>query len=114
MPRIGAHRQKTPGLQKRNARVQRRDCGFNPGRDRLVAARKPAQIECRSVDRLFHKFPDALVPGDGGTTRRVVAGDVELRVPPLVRQLGERKIVSEVKKTFEAEAAILRELATLV
>jgi hypothetical protein len=32
----------------------------------------------------------------------------------VVRQLGERRIVVEVKKTFEAEAAILRELATLV
>ena len=55
-----------------------------------------------------------LVPSGDGITRRVVRGEVELRVPPFVRQLAERMIVSEVKKTFDAEAAILRELATLV
>jgi hypothetical protein len=31
----------------------------------------------------------------------------------LVGQLAERMIVNEVKKTFEAEAATLRDLATL-
>ena len=48
-----------------------------------------------------------------GRTRRTVSGSVELRVP-LVRQVAEKLIVSEVKKTFDAEAETLRELATLV
>ena len=56
----------------------------------------------------------SLVASDGGTTKRVVVGEVELSVPPLVKQVAERMIVNEVKKTFEAEAATLRDLATLV
>jgi hypothetical protein len=54
-----------------------------------------------------------LVDSKNGTTRRVVRGELELRVPLVMRQLGERMIVAEVKKTFEAEAATLRDLATL-
>ena len=53
-----------------------------------------------------------LVPRRDGT-RRVIKGDLELNVP-VVRKVAERMIVNEVKKTFEAEAATLRELATLV
>ncbi|MEO8875950.1 MAG: DUF2505 family protein [Polyangiaceae bacterium] len=49
----------------------------------------------------------------GGSTKRVVTGKLELKVPRGLRELGERMIVSEVKKTFEAEAATLRDLATL-
>jgi hypothetical protein len=49
----------------------------------------------------------------GGRSRRVVAGDIELRVR-VVRQMAERLIVGEVKKAFEAEAATLREMATLI
>jgi hypothetical protein len=48
-----------------------------------------------------------------GRTRRVVRGDVEIRVTPLVRKMAERMIVGEVRKTFDAEAATLRDLATL-
>ena len=48
-----------------------------------------------------------------GRTRRTVSGTLELRVP-LVRQVAEKLIVGEVKKTFNAEAETLRELATLV
>lgn len=48
-----------------------------------------------------------------GRTRRTVKGTVELRVP-LFRQVAEKLIVGEVKKTFDAEAETLRELATLV
>ena len=55
-----------------------------------------------------------LLASGEGLTRRVVRGQVELRVVPFVRHLGERMIVGEVKKTFDAEAAILRDLATLV
>ncbi len=50
--------------------------------------------------------------GDG-RTKRVVRGELDLKVP-VVRQVAERMILNEVKKTFEAEAATLRDLATLV
>jgi hypothetical protein len=50
---------------------------------------------------------------DSGRTRRTVSGTLELRVP-LVRQVAEKLIVGEVRKTFDAEAETLRELATLV
>jgi hypothetical protein len=50
--------------------------------------------------------------GDG-RSRRVVTGELELRVR-VVRQVAERLIVAEVKKAFEAEAATLREMATLI
>jgi hypothetical protein len=54
----------------------------------------------------------SLVPrGDGAA--RIVRGELELLVP-VVRAVAERLIVNEVKKTFEAEAATLRDLATLV
>ena len=51
--------------------------------------------------------------GDG-RARRIVEGTLELRVPPVFRQVAERMIVGEVKKTFEAEAATLRDMATLI
>ena len=46
-------------------------------------------------------------------TRRIVRGDLELRVPPLFRKVAERMIVGEMRKTLDAEAATLRDLATL-
>jgi hypothetical protein len=46
-------------------------------------------------------------------TRRIVRGDLELRIPPLFRKVAERMIVGEVRKMFDAEAATLRDLATL-
>jgi Protein of unknown function (DUF2505) len=48
-----------------------------------------------------------------GRTRRTVKGTIELRVP-LFKQVAEKLILGEVRKTFDAEAATLRELATLV
>ncbi len=54
-----------------------------------------------------------LVPMGDGRTKRVVRGDLELKVP-VVQKVAERMIVNEVKKTFEAEAETLRDLATLV
>ncbi len=54
-----------------------------------------------------------LVPMGDGRTKRVVIGDLELKVP-VVQKVAERMIVNEVKKTFEAEAETLRDLATLV
>jgi hypothetical protein len=55
----------------------------------------------------------SLVPTKEGHTKRIVKGELSLKVP-VVRQVAERMIVKEVKKTFEAEAATLRDLATLV
>jgi hypothetical protein len=71
-----------------------------------------------SVKPEWQKYFDAkgtyeLSKLEGGRTRRVVRGNLNLNVP-YVRQVAERMIVSEVKKTFEAEAATLRDLATLV
>ena len=54
-----------------------------------------------------------LISTKGGSTRRVVKGNLELKVPRGLREIAERMIVNEVKKTFEAEAATLRDLATL-
>lgn len=47
-----------------------------------------------------------------GRTRRTVEGTIEIRVA-LVGHLAERMIANEVRKTFEAEAEALRELATV-
>ncbi|HLK39856.1 MAG TPA: DUF2505 family protein [Polyangiaceae bacterium] len=52
-------------------------------------------------------------PLGGGRSRRVVEGNLDLRVR-VVRQVAERLIVNEVKKAFEAEAATLRDMATLI
>jgi hypothetical protein len=54
-----------------------------------------------------------LVSLPGGRTRRIVEGELALHVPPGIRHLGERLILGEMKKTLEAEAATLRDLATL-
>ena len=48
-----------------------------------------------------------------GRTRRVVDGELSLHVPSGIRQLGERLIFAEMRKTLDAEAATLRDLATL-
>lgn len=50
---------------------------------------------------------------DSGRTKRTVTGTIELRVPVL-QQVAEKLIVAEVRKTFDAEAETLRDLATLV
>jgi hypothetical protein len=55
----------------------------------------------------------ALVSAGEGRSKRIVSGELLLLVPVL-RQVAERMIVNEVRKTFEAEAATLRDLATLV
>lgn len=47
-----------------------------------------------------------------GNTRRTVKGSLELRVP-VVKQVAEKLILAEVRKTFDAEADTLRDLATL-
>ncbi len=65
----------------------------------------------------WQKYFDAkgtyqILPLGDGRARRVVKGELELKVP-VVRQVAERMILNEVKKTFEAEAVTLREMATL-
>ncbi len=55
----------------------------------------------------------SIEPLGDGRSRRTVRGDLELRVR-VVRQVAERLIVGEVRKAFEAEAATLRDMATLV
>jgi hypothetical protein len=47
-----------------------------------------------------------------GRTRRTVAGDLEIRIG-VIRALVERMALSEVRKTYDAEAETLRRLATL-
>jgi len=49
----------------------------------------------------------------GGRSRRVVEGDLELHVR-VVRQVAEKLILAEVRKAFDAEAATLRDMATLI
>ena len=52
-------------------------------------------------------------PLGDGRSRRVVEGDLEVRVR-VVRQVAERLILGEVKKAFDAEAVTLRDMATLI
>ncbi len=53
-----------------------------------------------------------LMPLERGRTRRVVEGELTLRVP-VVQKVAERAILGEVRKMFDAEAETLREMATL-
>ncbi len=48
-----------------------------------------------------------------GKTKRTVEGELLLRVP-IVHKLGERAILGEVRRMFDAEAETLRDMATLV
>jgi hypothetical protein len=49
----------------------------------------------------------------GGRSRRIIEGDLELRVR-IVKKVAERLILAEVRKAFDAEAATLRDMATLI
>lgn len=51
-------------------------------------------------------------PSGGGRTRRVVLGDLEVNLSMLGRVV-ERMALTEVRKTYDAEADALRRLATL-
>lgn len=51
-------------------------------------------------------------PLGGGRCRRVIHGNIDLSVR-IVRSVAERLIVAEVKNAFEAEAATLRDMATI-
>jgi hypothetical protein len=54
----------------------------------------------------------SVVPRGEGSAR-IVRGELDLNVR-VVRAVAERLIVNEVRKTFDAEAETLRDLATLV
>ena len=49
---------------------------------------------------------------ESGRSRRIISGELELRVP-VVQRVAERAILGEIRKTFDAEAETLRDLATL-
>jgi hypothetical protein len=53
-----------------------------------------------------------LEPVAGGRTRRTVLGELEVNVK-ILGLVAARMAVSEVRKTYEAEADTLRTLATL-
>jgi hypothetical protein len=53
-----------------------------------------------------------LEPAPGGRTRRVVVGDLEIRLS-LLGPVVERMALAEVRKTYDAEAQTLRDLSTL-
>lgn len=54
-----------------------------------------------------------LVALGSGRTRRLVVGELDLKVP-VVKRVAERAILGEIRKTFDAEAETLRDMATLV
>ena len=55
-----------------------------------------------------------LAPMPDGRTRRTVSGDLEIVVPvPMLGSIVERVALSEVRKTYDAEAETLRKLVTL-
>ncbi len=83
------------------------DLKTHSARWKIVPAVKP------EWHKYFHSSGSyELVPSREGT-KRIIIGELDLFVP-FVRQMAEKLILAEVKKTFEAEAATLRDLATLV
>lgn len=65
--------------------------------------------------RYFHAHGTyQLEPMPHGRCRRTVAGDMQIGVPTLfLRKIVERMALAEVRSTYDAEARMLRELATL-
>ncbi len=84
------------------------DMGKHRGRWTIVPNVKPEWRKYLSATGTY-----AIDDLGDGRSRRTVRGDLELRVR-VVRQVAERLIVNEVKKAFEAEAATLRDMATLI
>lgn len=84
------------------------ETGPHRGHWTIVPNIKPAWRQYFSASGTY-----AIEPLGDGRSRRTVRGELELRVR-VVRQVAERLIVSEVRKAFEAEAATLRDMATLV
>lgn len=71
----------------------------------------PIKPEWKKYFQAEGKFK--LVPTGEGTTKRIVEGELTLRIP-VVQRMAERAILAEVRRMFEAEAETLREMATLV
>jgi hypothetical protein len=84
------------------------EMGKHRGRWTIVPNVKPEWRKYFSATGTY-----AIEPLGDGRSRRVVQGDLELRVR-VVRQVAERLMLGEVKKAFEAEAATLRDMATLI
>ena len=84
------------------------ETGPHRGRWTIVPNIKPAWRQYFSASGTY-----AIEPLGDGRSRRTVRGELELRVR-VVRQVAERLILGEVRKAFEAEAATLRDMATLV
>jgi hypothetical protein len=84
------------------------DMGKHKGRWTIVPKVKPEWRKYVSAGGTY-----AIEPLGDGRSRRVVTGDFDLWVR-VVRQVAERLMVGEVKKAFEAEAATLRDMATLI
>jgi hypothetical protein len=84
------------------------ETGPHRGRWTIVPNIKPQWRQYFSASGTY-----TIEPLGDGRSRRTVRGELELRVR-VVRQVAERLIVGEVRKAFEAEAATLREMATLV
>jgi hypothetical protein len=55
----------------------------------------------------------AIEPLGDGRSRRLVEGDIDLRLR-VVGHVAERLMFGEVKKAFESEASTLRDMATLI
>jgi hypothetical protein len=62
--------------------------------------------------KFFHSKGTYRLVAKGGGSARIIEGDLSLEVP-LLKQVAEKRIMREVKKTFDAEAEALRGLATL-
>ncbi len=62
--------------------------------------------------KLFSATGSYRLAADGATSYRIVEGNVELEVPRVVAEIALRLIIGEIKKTFEAEADMLREIST--
>lgn len=50
---------------------------------------------------------------DGESSYRIVEGDVRLGVPRVIEEIALRFVIGEIKKMFDAEAEMLREVSTL-
>ncbi len=84
------------------------EMGKHRGRWTIVPNVKPEWRKYFSAGGTY-----AIEPLGDGRSRRVVQGEIELRVR-VVRQVAERLLLGEIKKAFEAEAATLRDMATLI
>jgi len=62
--------------------------------------------------KLFSAKGTYRLAGEGATSYRIVEGEVTLDVPRVFSEIALRLIVGEIRKTFEAEAEMLRAIST--